>query len=47
MMKTAIGKNWPWIVKLFQKGVLTTGFYSFATINSDGSAHVTPIASLC
>jgi hypothetical protein len=45
-MRTAIEKDWPWITKLFHKGVLTTGFYSFATINPDGSAHVTPIASL-
>jgi hypothetical protein len=45
-MKTAIGEDWPWITKLFKKGILTTGFYSFATINPDGGAHVTPIASL-
>jgi len=37
---------WPWITRLFKKSILTTGFYSFATSRPDGSAHVTPIASL-
>lgn len=45
-MTTDIRSDWPWITKLFYKGILTTGFYSFATVNPDGSAHVTPIASL-
>lgn len=45
-METDIKADWPTISKLFQKSILTTGFYSFATVNPDGSAHVTPIGSL-
>jgi uncharacterized protein len=45
-MTSDIRSDWPWITNLFQQGIVTTGFYSFATVNDDGSAHVTPIASL-
>jgi hypothetical protein len=45
-MTSDLKTDWPTISKLFQKSMLTTGFYSFATVNPDGSAHVTPIASL-
>jgi len=45
-MSTDLQANWPWIVQRFKKGILSTRFYSFATANEDGSAHVAPYASL-
>ncbi len=45
-MSSDLEANWHWIAKLFQKSLLTTRFYTFATVNPDGSAHVAPYASL-
>jgi hypothetical protein len=45
-MSSDLQTNWPWIVQRFKKGILSTRFYSFATVNTDGSAHVAPYASL-
>ncbi len=45
-MASELRQNWPWIVRRFKKGILSSRFYSFATINEDGSAHVAPYASL-
>jgi len=45
-MTTDLKANWPRIVRHFEKSILTSRFFTFATINPDGSAHATPIASL-
>jgi hypothetical protein len=46
IMTSDLKADWPWIVQHFRKSILSSQFYSFATVNPDGSAHVTPIASL-
>lgn len=45
-MTTNLNVNWPSIVEHFQKSILTSRYFTFSTINPDGSAHATPIASL-
>jgi len=45
-MTTDLKADWPQIVRHFEKSILTSRFYTFATVNPDGSAHATPIASL-
>lgn len=45
-MPSDMQQNWPWIVNLFKRSLMTTRFYTFATVNPDGSAHVAPYASL-
>ena len=45
-MTADLKTNWPGIVRHFEKSILTSRFYTFATVNPDGSAHATPIASL-
>jgi hypothetical protein len=45
-MSTDMQTNWPWIVKLFEQGLVKTGFYAFATVGPDGSPHMAPYGSL-
>lgn len=45
-MTSDLKADWPWIVQHFRKSLLSSRFYSFATVNPDGSAHVAPIGSL-
>lgn len=45
-MTTDLNAEWPRIVRHFEKSILSSRFYTFATVNPDGSAHATPIASL-
>lgn len=46
MLRPDLNENWPLIRKIFKKSFLTSFQYSFATVNQDGSPHVTPIGSL-
>ena len=41
-----IGKHWKTIQMLFQESRGSSTHYAIATVNEDGSPHVTPIASL-
>jgi predicted pyridoxine 5'-phosphate oxidase superfamily flavin-nucleotide-binding protein len=41
-----IGKHWKTIRMAFQESRGTSTYYAVATVNADGSPHVTPIASL-
>ena len=45
-MQADLSADWHWIVRRFEKGLKTSRFYTFATTNPDGTAHLTPIASL-
>lgn len=45
-MALPLADDWPWIVRHFEKSLKTGRFYTFASTNPDGTAHVTPIASL-
>ena len=45
-MTSSLQAEWPWIVQLFEKSLKKSHFCSFATVNPDGTAHVTPIGSL-
>ena len=45
-MTSSLQADWPWIVQLFEKSLKKNQFFSFGTVNPDGTAHVTPIASL-
>ena len=45
-LKTDLKAEWPRIVRHFEESIFTSRFYTFATVNPDGSAHATPIASL-
>ncbi len=45
-MSSDLQTNWPWIIQRFKKGISSTRFFSFSTVNADGSAHVAPYASL-
>lgn len=45
-MSSSLEANWPWITAFFKKSILTSRFYTFATVNPDGSAHAAPYASL-
>jgi len=41
-----IGKHWKTIQMVFQESRGSATYYAIATVNADGSSHVTPIASL-
>ena len=41
-----IGKHWKTIQMVFQESRGSSTHYAIATVNEDGSPHVTPIASL-
>ncbi|RJR51183.1 MAG: pyridoxamine 5'-phosphate oxidase family protein [Desulfobacteraceae bacterium] len=41
-----IGKNWKTIRRVFQETLSSSVHYSVATVNPDGSPHVTPIGAL-
>ncbi len=41
-----IGKHWKTIQRVFQESLGSSRHYAFATVNEDGSPHVTPIGSL-
>ena len=41
-----IGKHWKTIQTLFEKSYLSSLHYAIATVNEDGSPHVTPVAAL-
>jgi predicted pyridoxine 5'-phosphate oxidase superfamily flavin-nucleotide-binding protein len=41
-----IGKHWQTIQKVFQESLRSSMHYALATVNEDGSPHVTPIGSL-
>lgn len=45
-MTNDLNANWPSIVQHFERSIRTSKFYTFATVNPDGSAHATPMASL-
>lgn len=45
-MALPLSTDWPWIVRHFEKSLKTGRFYTFASTNPDGTAHMTPIASL-
>ncbi|PIE67035.1 MAG: pyridoxamine 5'-phosphate oxidase [Deltaproteobacteria bacterium] len=45
-MSADIVKNWPMIQAHFRRTIQSSRFYTFATINPDGSPHVAPYASL-
>lgn len=45
-MSSDLKPNWPWIVKLFEKSLPASHFYTFATIGPDGTPHTAPYASL-
>ena len=38
-----IGKHWPQILRALAEGKKSNRFFSIATVNSDGTPHVTPI----
>jgi hypothetical protein len=41
-----IGKHWKTIQMVFQESRGSATYYAIATVNADGSPHITPIASL-
>ena len=41
-----IRKNWKLIQKIFEKSHASSFHYALATINEDGSPHITPIGAL-
>lgn len=45
-MTSPLAAEWPWIVRHFEKSLKTSRFYTFASTYPDGTAHITPIASL-
>lgn len=45
-MQPDLQAHWPWIVRHFEKGLKRSIFYTFATVNADGSPHLAPYASL-
>jgi hypothetical protein len=45
-MQQDLQDQWPWIVRHFEKSLKRSVFYTFATVNADGSPHLAPYASL-
>ena len=45
-MQSELASNWPRIVWIFKKSLFSTGFYTFATTDPEGRAHMAPYASL-
>ncbi|MGB1310762.1 MAG: pyridoxamine 5'-phosphate oxidase family protein [Leucothrix sp.] len=43
MNSIEIGKHWPKILEALNSGKKSNRFFSIATVNSDGTPHVTPI----
>ncbi len=41
-----IGNNWDKIKKVFEDANTNTNYHAIATVNEDGSPHITPIGSL-
>jgi uncharacterized protein len=45
-MQPDLQAHWPWIVRNFGRGMEKSIFYTFGTVNADGSPHLAPYASL-
>jgi predicted pyridoxine 5'-phosphate oxidase superfamily flavin-nucleotide-binding protein len=45
-MQPDLQAAWPWIVRYFEQSLKRSIFYTFATVDADGSPHLAPYASL-